>query len=215
MEFDKRRKREDDEESLQIGYQGRTDSISSSATGSETVLSEAEKAEEQELEREIAEEKKPKKPVARIVPAFIDLILFLAQLAVFGGFLYMTFWGGDVNKPDCIADAYSQKPLSITPDDNTVGANVTVRFRQAIRFGFAMSSLNITRSVLAQIALKFKSWLLLYASYLLFAVNFTLVLILFIFMNLWRFNNSGKVCSGDFVTAADKLDPNWANYYLV
>ena len=60
MEFDKRRKREEDEESLQIGYQGRTDSIYSSATGSETVLSEAEKAEEQELEREIAEEKKPK-----------------------------------------------------------------------------------------------------------------------------------------------------------
>ena len=30
------------------------------------------------IEKEIEEQKKPKKPVARIIPAFIDLIIFLA-----------------------------------------------------------------------------------------------------------------------------------------
>jgi hypothetical protein len=78
--------------------------------------------------------------------------------------------------------------------------NVTMRFRMAIRWGFWMSLLNILRSIMAQIALKIKSWFLLYTSYVMFAVNFTLIMILFIFVNLWRFDHAGKVCSGDYLT---------------
>jgi hypothetical protein len=34
-----------------------------------------EKKEYEELEKELREEKKPKKPLARVIPAFIDLII--------------------------------------------------------------------------------------------------------------------------------------------
>ena len=62
-----------------------------------------------------------------------------------------------------------------------------------------MSTLNVLRAVLAQVALKIKNWMLLYASYVLFACNFTLILIMFIFMNIWRWDHPGRVCAGDFL----------------
>jgi hypothetical protein len=57
------------------------------------------------MEKEIAEQKKPKKPVARIIPAFIDLIIFLAQIAIFTGFLYMAYIYDNLRKTKCVADA--------------------------------------------------------------------------------------------------------------
>ena len=54
-------------------------------------MSGEEKNEYAELEKELREQKKPKKPLARVIPAFIDLIIIGAQVVVFGGFLYMTY----------------------------------------------------------------------------------------------------------------------------
>lgn len=58
------------------------------------------------LEKKLA----PKKPVARILPSFIDLIILLLQLAIFGGFLFMAYFYDDLNSPWCIADTFSQTP---------------------------------------------------------------------------------------------------------
>jgi len=57
------------------------------------------------IEKEIAEQNKPKKPVGRIIPAFIDLCIFLAQVAVFAGFLYMAYFYGNLSKKECEADS--------------------------------------------------------------------------------------------------------------
>jgi hypothetical protein len=70
----------------------------------------------------------------------------------------------------------------------------------AIRWGFWMSFLNIARAVLAQVALKLKNWVMLYGSYVLFACNFALILIMFVFANIWRWDHPGRVCAGDFLT---------------
>jgi hypothetical protein len=55
----------------------RTESeYTNSGEGRETLsMSGEEKAEYEELEKELQEEKQPKKPLARVIPAFIDLII--------------------------------------------------------------------------------------------------------------------------------------------
>lgn len=116
------------------------------------------------------------------------------------------------NKIDCEADPYSDSPLY---NNNTVGINVTRRFRIAIRWGFWMAALNVTRAAMAQIALRMRSWTLLWGSYVLFVVNFTCMLILFILMNLWRWDKPGRVCSGEFLTRGERMDQNIAKYYLI
>ena len=54
-----------------------------------------------------------------------------------------------------------------------------------------MSFLNIARAVLAQIALKLKNWVMLYASYVMFACNFAIILIMFAFATIWRWAHPG------------------------
>jgi hypothetical protein len=67
---------------------------------------------ESTLEKKLA----PKKPVARVLPSFIDLIILLLQIAIFGGFLFMAYFYDDLNSPWCIADAYSDLPYSNESD---------------------------------------------------------------------------------------------------
>jgi hypothetical protein len=93
--------------------------------------------------------------------------------------------------------------------------NVTKRFAIAIRWGFWMSAANIGRSILAQVAIRIKSWFLLYASYLLFAVNFTLILILFIFINLWRWDHPGMVCAGHYLAPEFRNTVDAPGYLIV
>ena len=57
--------------------------------------------------------------------------------------------------------------------------------------------------------------MLLYASYVLFACNFTLILIMFIFMNIWRWDHPGKVCAGDYLTAAERNTNYNKELYLI
>lgn len=171
----------------------------SSQTEERDSIYDSEKQENQEYEKALQEQKKAKKPVARIIPAFIDFIIIGAQVVVFGGFMYMAYFYKPLGDKDCEADAYNNTPIA---GIDTVGANVSLRFRMSIRWGFWLSLMNIGRSVLAQVALKIKSWFLLYFSYVLFAINFTTVLIWFTFANLWRFDHSGRVCAGDYLTPA-------------
>lgn len=70
-----------------------------------------------------------------------------------------------------------------------------------------MSFLAFVRAILAQFALFFKKWILLWISYVIFAMNISLFVMLFVFMNIWRWCHSGRVCSGDYLddkSTADK-----------
>jgi len=57
-----------------------------------------------------------------------------------------------------------------------------------------------------------KKWVLLWCSYVLFAANISISIVLFILMQVWRWSHSGRVCSGDFL---DDLDSADKNVYLV
>jgi len=53
-----------------------------------------------------------------------------------------------------------------------------------------------------------KRWVLLWCSYVLFAANISIGLVLFFLMQVWRWSHSGKVCSGDFLPDANDADPH-------
>ena len=69
-----------------------------------------------------------------------------------------------------------------------------------------MSFLNFARATLAQIAFYMKMWVLLLISYTMFAMNIAILIILFVMMQLWRWEHSGRVCSGDFLTEVTEAD---------
>lgn len=126
---------------------GRSDRSNSRISESSSVVdSKADESEFIQLEKEILEQAKPRKPVARILPAFIDLIILGAQLGIFSGFLYMSYIFGNLRSTQCLADSWSETPLI---NSDVLGINVTNRFAIAIRWGFWMSTLNILRALLA------------------------------------------------------------------
>ena len=69
-----------------------------------------------------------------------------------------------------------------------------------------------SRSGVTQFALCYKKWILIWVSYVMFAVNVSLFVMLFVFMNLWRFSHAGRVCSGDLLASPDDANPD---IYLV
>ena len=141
----------------------------------------------------------------RKLPVMLDILIFLLQLVIFVGYLYMTFFYGDLNTITCKADAGLDVPIS--PISSLEGVDVSARFKMAIRWGFWMSFLNFARATLAQFAFYLKMWVLLLISYTMFAMNIAILIILFVMMQLWRWEHSGRVCAGDFldeVTEEDK-----------
>lgn len=77
--------------------------------------------------------------------------------------------------------------------------NVTERFQIAIRFGFWLTVINFGRAVCAQVSIWINSPLMLYTSFVLQAITMCLFLVLFVFMQMWRWCVSGRVCSGEFL----------------
>ena len=149
------------------------------------------------LEEQRRNQSKQRK-VARIVPAFIDLIILVAQLAMFGGYTYMAFFYNGINNK-CYASTSSKEPFVQESGYTQLGINVGENFRMAIRWGFAMTFMLFFRAILVQVAFYLKLWYLLWISYVLFAANISLFLILFTFMQVWRWSHAGRVCSGDFL----------------
>ena len=49
-----------------------------------------------------------------------------------------------------------------------------------------------------------RRWVLLWCSYVLFAANISVSIVLFILMQVWRWSHSGKVCSGDYLSSDDE-----------
>jgi len=75
-----------------------------------------------------------------------------------------------------------------------------------------MSLLTFIRAILAQVGLYLKRWALLWCSYVLFAANISISIVLFILMQVWRWSHAGQVCSGDYL---DNLDDADKEVYLV
>ena len=111
-----------------------------------------------------------------------------------------------------MADINTDVPLG--PDSYKVqtGVDVSQYFKIALRWGFWMSLLTFIRAILAQVGLYLKRWVLLWCSYVLFAANISISIVLFILMQVWRWSHSGKVCSGDFVPEGTEPD---RDIYLV
>lgn len=144
--------------------------------------------------------------MVRIVPQFIDYIIFFIQLTILGSYFYVAYIWDGLNDIDCKADINNNTPLK--SDASNLSVNVSKHFSVAIRWGFWMSLLTFVRAILAQIGLCMRRWVLLWCSYVLFAVNITISIILFIFMQIWRWSHAGQVCSGDLkeYNEADKDD---------
>ena len=83
---------------------------------------------------------------------------------------------------------------------------MTKEFKSAIIWGFWLSVSALVRAILAQIALYYKLFILLWVSYFMFAINIALVVMLFTFMNVWRWAHEGRVCSGDFLGSKKGAD---------
>ena len=92
----------------------------------------------------------------------------------------MAFFYKELGETECKADINSDVPLSPTTSNTTI--DVTLKFKIAIRWGFAMSLMSFVRAILAQVALYLRRWVLLWCSYVLFAANISLSLVLFILM---------------------------------
>ena len=137
------------------------------------------------------------KAIKRTFPIFADIIIIGFYLFVFGIFLYYAYIYKNPNTNPCKANAQSTYPLI---DSNSVGVNVTEKFQKAIRFGFWLATINLLRSVMGQLAFYFNNVTMQYMSYLIFAINSVLVITLFVFMQIWRWDNAGKVCSGVTLT---------------
>ena len=143
--------------------------------------------------------------MVRIVPQFIDYAIFGIQLTVLGSYFYVAYIWGDFGSVECRADPNSTIPLSPASHSQTA-VNVSNYFATAIRWGFWMSFLTFLRAILAQVGLCLKRWVLLWCSYVLFAANISISIVLFILMQVWRWSHAGRVCAGDFLDNKDDAD---------
>ena len=116
----------------------------------------------------------------------------------------MAFFYKDLGETDCKADINSDVPLSATSANTSI--DVTYNFKVAIRWGFAMSLMTFIRAILAQVGLYLRRWVLLWCSYVLFAANISVSIVLFILMQVWRWSHAGMVCSGDYLPSYDDAD---------
>ena len=144
---------------------------------------------------------------------FRSIFISLIQLTILGSYFYVAYiWGELDSEPGCYADINSDYPLLIDSDNEAV--DVQKYFKIAIRWGFWMSLLTFIRAILAQVGLYMKRWVMLWCSYVLFAANISISIVLFILMQVWRWSHSGQVCSGDFRNPDDPNDlPD--EYYLL
>lgn len=138
------------------------------------------------------------------MPKFIDYTIFLIQLTVLGSYFYVAYIWGELGDVECTADIESNFPLAL--DASNHGVPVSRYFKIAIRWGFYMSLLTFIRAILAQIGLSLKRWVLLWCSYVLFATNISISIVLFFLMQVWRWSHAGKVCSGDYLENKDDAD---------
>lgn len=140
----------------------------------------------------------------RFVPKAIDYAIFLIQLVILGSYFYVAYIWTPFGETNCKADIGSNVPLAKNASNS--GVDVSHLFKIAIRWGFWMSLLTFIRAILAQVGLYLKRWVLLWVSYVMFAANISISIVLFILMQVWRWSHAGKVCSGDYLPDRDEGD---------
>ena len=140
----------------------------------------------------------------RFVPKALDYAIGFLQLAILGSYFYVAYIYDSLDNPNCFGDSNSSIPLP--PGASIQGVNVTRHFKLAIRMGFWLSLLTFSRAILAQIGLFLRRWMLLWCSYVLFAANISMSIVLFILMQIWRWSHSGMVCSGDYLAEGEECD---------
>ena len=95
-------------------------------------------------------------------------------------YCYVAYFYDSLDSPNCHADVNSDVPLI---DGSSIsGINVTRHFKLAIRMGFWLTMLTFSRAIIAQIGLYLRRWVLLWCSYVLFAANISMSIVLFILM---------------------------------
>lgn len=140
---------------------------------------------------------KDERLVVRFVPKVIDYAIVGVQITILISYFYVAYIWDEFGTHKCVADINSYTPL--VEGAANKGVNVAKYFKIAIRWGFWMSLLTFLRAILAQIGLCMKKWVLLWCSYVLFAANISIGIVLFILMQVWRWSHSGKVCSGEYI----------------
>lgn len=121
----------------------------------------------------------------------------MLQLGLTVTFGFFSYYYPEINR-SCVAATGAQVPI-IASQVSTVGVDVTVNFRMAIRAGFYLSVLNFSRVIVNQVGIWLKSPIMYYIAIVMYGVIFMLALIWFVFLQLWRFSWDGRVCSGDFL----------------
>lgn len=149
---------------------------------------------------------RPIKKIVRKCPVLVDVIFVLMQLGMALTLGFFSYYYDALDRP-CSAAFGDKIPMITTGDDatDTVGTNVQAKFTMAIRFGFYLSLLNFTRVIINQIGIWIKSSVMYYIAIVLYGTNFMLALIWFVFMQIWRWCYSGRVCSGDFLSKEERL----------
>jgi hypothetical protein len=99
----------------------------------------------------------------------------------------------------CYAAWGDDQPIADETLSATDGIDVQRRFKMAIRFGFYLSLLNFSRVIINQIGIWLKNHVLYYIAIVLYGINFMLALVWFVFMQMWRWSYTGRVCSGDML----------------
>ena len=140
----------------------------------------------------------------RFVPKAVDYLIGFLQFAILVAYFYSAYLYNSLDSPDCHGDVNSDVPL--VGASSITGVNVTKHFKIAIRMGFWLSLLTFTRAILAQVGLYLRRWMLLWCSYVLFAANISMSIVLFILMQIWRWSHAGKVCSGDLLPDGTDCD---------
>ena len=119
-------------------------------------------------------------------------------------YCYVAYFYDSLDSPKCHADVNSDVPLA--NDSSISGIDVTRHFKLAIRMGFWLTTLTFSRAIIAQIGLYLRRWVLLWCSYVLFAANISMSIVLFILMQIWRWSHAGMVCSGDHIPEDQECD---------
>ena len=117
---------------------------------------------------------------------------------------FFSYFYDALDRP-CSAAYGNNAPTASTVNiDATQAINVQSRFRMAIRFGFYLSVLNFGRVAINQVSIWYKNQFLYWIALVMYGIIFMLILVWFVFAQIWRWSYSGRVCSGDFLSADEK-----------
>ena len=67
--------------------------------------------------------------------------------------------------------------------------------------------------MIAQCGLYLRRWVMLWCSYVLFAANISMSIVVFVMMQIWRWSHAGRVCAGEFLPDGEDCEPSTYNCF--